>query len=83
MRLTIIPKDGTVIIDGEPYTNLDLSFIDSSVHAVQWYETQGEVELKDPATGSMTGHRTITDITEYQTAITLWETAKQDALNKA
>lgn len=82
MRLTIIPADGTVIIDGEAYSKLDLSSIDPTINAVQWFNTQGEVELKDPATGNMTGHRMITSIDEFQTAIDSWQVAKQNAMNK-
>ena len=82
MRLTIIPTDGTVIIDGKAYSNLDLSSIDTTVNAVQWYDTQGEVELKDPTTGNMTGHRLITSVDEFQTAIDLWQAAEQNAMNK-
>lgn len=79
MRLTIIPSDGTVIVDGEAYTGLDLTILDQSIHAVQWYGTQGEIEFKDPSTGNMTGHSTITTIDQFQSVIELWQTAKQIA----
>lgn len=47
MRLSIISIDGTVCIDGVCYLGLDLSWIPVDVHAVQWYNTYGEVEFID------------------------------------
>ena len=76
MRLTIIPVDGFVGIDGKGFGGLNLSFMDASVHAVQWYETHGEVEVKDPATGCMTTNEVITSIEVYQPAIDVWQAAK-------
>jgi hypothetical protein len=46
MRLTIIPEDGSVYKDNYSYSNLDLSFVPSNVHAFQWYDTYGEIEFK-------------------------------------
>ena len=46
MRLTITISDGTVIKDGMPIADLDLSFVDASIHALQWYDTYGEIEYK-------------------------------------
>jgi len=76
MRLTIIPIDGSVAIDGVGFGGLDLSFMDASVHAVQWYETHGEIEVKDPATGRMVSNEVITSIDAFQPAIDVWQTAK-------
>lgn len=76
MRVTIIPVDGSVSVDGVGFGRLDLSFIDPSVHAVQWYDTHGEVEIKDPVTGRMVANEVITSIDAYQPAIDGWQTAK-------
>jgi hypothetical protein len=76
MRLTIIPMDGVVILDEKVYRNLDLSFMDNTIHAVQWYGTYGEVEHKDPITGKMTANREIQSIEEFQQAIAVWQAAK-------
>jgi len=76
MRLIIIPVDGSVSVDGVGFSGLDLSFMDASVHAVQWYETHGEIEVKDPATGRMIENRVITAIDAFQPAISLWQAAK-------
>ena len=76
MRLTIIPDDGSVCVDGVGFPGLDLSFMDASVHAVQWYETHGEIEVKDPATGRMIANEVITSIDAFQPAIDVWQAAK-------
>jgi hypothetical protein len=76
MKLTIVPEDGVVTLDGESYANLNLSFLDPTIHAVQWYGTHGEVEHKDPVTGKMTANREIQNIDEFQQAITVWQAAK-------
>lgn len=49
MRITIIPSDKTIGIDGDFLLSIqqDFSWIPSNVHAVQWYETWGEVEYTD------------------------------------
>lgn len=79
MRVTIIPADGFVSVDSEGYSGLDLSFIDASVHAVQWYGGSGEVEIKNPVTGKMVENREITSLDEFQPAIDAWQ-AHKDAL---
>ena len=76
MRLTIIPIDGSISIDGEGFGGLDLSFMDASVHAVQWYGTHGEIEVKDPVTGRMVANEVITSIDAFQPAIDVWQAAK-------
>jgi hypothetical protein len=49
MKLTIIPSDKTIGIDGKFYLDIqeDFSWVPADVHAVQWYETWGEVEFID------------------------------------
>jgi hypothetical protein len=50
MRLTIIPIDSFVAVDGNSSRKpLDLSScnIPSNIHALQWYETKGWVEFND------------------------------------
>lgn len=47
MQLTIIREDGNVHENGEGYIRLDLSFIPANVIALQWKDTQGEVEYTD------------------------------------
>ena len=50
MRLTIVPVDGFVNVDGNPKVQpLDLSGcgIPADVHALQWYENRGWIEFRD------------------------------------
>lgn len=79
MRATIIPADGFVSVDGEGYSGLNLSFIDASVHAVQWYGASGEVEIKNVMTGKMIENREITSLDEFQQAIAVWQVQKDAA----
>ena len=76
MRLIIVPVDGAVSVDGKGFGGLDLSFMEASVHAVQWYETHGEIERKDPITGRMVANEVITSIEAYQPALDAWQAAK-------
>jgi hypothetical protein len=80
MRVTIIPSDGFVSIDGYGFSGLDLSGIDASVHAVQWYDTHGEVEVKDPVTRKMTANTEITSLEQFQAAIDIWNIRKEETL---
>jgi hypothetical protein len=75
MRLTIVPEDGFVSIDGKGFTNLDLSFLDTSIHAIQWYGAEGEIERKN-SQGKIISNEVITSILPYQLAIDKWNTAK-------
>lgn len=51
MKLTIVPDDSFVMIDGDnTHGPLDLSNcgIPEGVHALQWFETKGWIEFDDP-----------------------------------
>lgn len=76
MRVTIIPVDGFVSINGEGISNLDLSFMDQSIHAIQWYETDGELERKDNR-GRIISNETIISLEPYQVALDAWQVAKE------
>jgi hypothetical protein len=78
MRVTIIPVDGFVSVDGEGYGDLDLSFMDSDIHALQWYETEGELEIED-ARGRVIENRPIDSLEPYQPALDAWQAAKDEA----
>ena len=47
MRLTIIPIDDTVYVDGVSKGPLNLTRfnIPANIHALQWYETKGWIEF--------------------------------------
>ena len=78
MRVTIIPVDGFVSVDGEGYSGLDLAFMNSDIHALQWYETEGDIERKD-SRGRIVSNEAITDLTPYQPALVAWQAAKDEA----
>lgn len=46
MRVTIVPEECSVTIDGE-LAIIEMPVIDTSIHAVQWYGTNGTIEHKD------------------------------------
>jgi hypothetical protein len=46
MRITIIPEDHFVRCDDKTAFLSDWPFEDSSIHAIQWYGTWGEIEHK-------------------------------------
>ena len=43
MRTTIVPHDSLVLVDGKPKT-IDCTSMSPDIHAVQWYDTRGEIE---------------------------------------
>ncbi len=81
MKLTIIPHTQTVNVNGVSYSGIDLSFIDPTIHAVQWKETEGEIERWNPETEKIVANEPITDIAPFQQAIDLWNV--KDAEYKA
>lgn len=75
MRATIIPSDKVVTIDGFSLSGIDMTGIDQSVHAVQWYDTFGEVEIIG-ANGRMISNELIDSLSEYQSILEQFFTAK-------
>lgn len=77
MNITIIPIDRTVSIDGLTFNGIDLSFIPSNQHAIQWYNNVGEVEIKDD-NGRIVENQKIETFDFYQPAIDSWNIKKQE-----
>ena len=77
MRLTIIPSDGSVYVDGRGYTNIDLTWIPEiegkKVHAVQWMDDKGHVEFVGDAQNLQIG-----DLGLFEQAIGLWTEKKEE-----
>lgn len=74
MKLTIINEDKFVAIDEVGYEPLDMSSIDPTIHAVQWFEDLGWIEYK--AIGeNKPPNQTITSIEQFQTVINEWNLA--------
>ncbi len=78
-RLSIIPEDKCICIDGECYIKIqgDWSFIPSNVRAVQW-------KADDVVSGKIIAHVEYNDssvepllrLGNYQNAVTLWNDHK-------
>ena len=74
MKLTIIPIDGAVYKDGYSYSGLDLSSVPANVHALQWYETEGEIEFTGRPKPQ---NETITELPSWaNTCVAKWDEAK-------
>jgi hypothetical protein len=77
-RITVIKSDGFVAIDGEGYLKCDVSFLDDTVHAIQWYNTDGEIERKD-ARGRMVANDAITSLEPFESQIrAAWNAKKAE-----
>lgn len=72
-KYSIIPSDGFVSKDGVGYSGLTFS-IDSTIHAVQWDGTSGEIEYKQTADGKPE-NASFDDITDFQSAVDAWDAA--------
>lgn len=51
MKLTIIPGNGVVIVDGRRFENVPMASIGADVHAVQWFGASGEIEFANSESG--------------------------------
>lgn len=70
---TIVPSDSVVVIDGQAASGVDMTGIDPTIHAIQWYGllNEGVIEYSvDPNTGILPAQGSFTDPTTYQTQVT-------------
>jgi len=77
MKLTIVADDKCVGVDGKYFSPIDLSQLNSSIHAVQWYGEYGEVEYKTRFENGVLvkpANSLISDISPYQFAVDAWNT---------
>lgn len=65
MKLTIVPSDKVVCVDLVCYSGFDMSGVPLDVHALQWQNDQGEIELNN-------------NINEPITTLPLWATNLYD-----
>lgn len=72
MRITIVPVDKIVIIDGQPRINIDFD-IDPKIHALQWYETWGEVEYKQTPGQDYVHNKIVNSLDGFESALSAWE----------
>tara|TARA_R110002020_G_scaffold172416_1_gene362778 strand:+ start:1639 stop:1890 length:252 start_codon:yes stop_codon:yes gene_type:complete len=68
MRVTIVKQDETVTKDGVSHIEIDMSDLPNNVHAIQWYDTVGDVEYIDETQSEIVHIRNeeITDFSPYQ-----------------
>lgn len=73
MRITVIPQDKFIAIDEESLFNVreDMTWIPSNIHAIQWYETWGEIEYMDGKENEK-----IQDLGVYKKILTIFENEK-------
>jgi hypothetical protein len=69
-RITIIPIDKIAIIDGVAKQPLDY-VIDPTIHAIQWYDTWGEIEYISTREGKRQNEQ-FDDISQFQNVIDSW-----------
>jgi hypothetical protein len=79
MKITIVPIDKIIGIDGEFLLNIqqDFSWIPQNVHAVQWYETWGEIEYTDGSPNER-----IEELGIYEQAVGTYNNEKQRVENE-
>jgi hypothetical protein len=79
MKLTIIPSDKTIGIDENFINNVDLSTcaIPANIHALQWYETEGEVEFINNPDRTKPQNELISELPAWANAcVTKWNETK-------
>lgn len=78
MRVTIIPEDGLVIVDGVAMEGCQFD-IDPNVHAVQWDSEKPKTCKAELHNG---GSRHIESLDEFQPALDAWQ-ARKDEIKEA
>ena len=75
MRVTIVNPDGVVLVGGIA-RKVDLTGLSSAVHAVQWYDTIGEIEFEyDFVANTKAPNVRFTDFSPYQVFVNRWTAA--------
>lgn len=82
MRLTIIPSDTTVYVDGVAYSNIDLTWIPEidgkKIHALQWLDGTGHIEFVGPDQNLEITTLSLDGICNFEKAIDLWNEKKEE-----
>jgi hypothetical protein len=82
MRLTIVPIDSKISVNNTPYTGFDLSWIPEfngvKVHAVQWYDDHGQIELEDTSPNIV-----ISELGVFEQAVSQWEQKHNEQNNES
>ena len=73
MRVTIIVDDNVVLVQGHPNTVDCSALMTQNIHAVQWYDSWGEVEYAvDLASGNRPPNARISDFSPFQSFLDAW-----------
>jgi hypothetical protein len=79
MKLTIIPSDSAVYVDNLVMYDLDLSFVPSNVHALQWKVDLGWIEFVENADFSKPQNEIINELPAWaNSAYAAWVTKKAE-----
>lgn len=78
-KITIIPDDSLVMIDGRGFDGLDMTDLPSTIHAVQWYGEYGVIEYKTEENGVKPANERIASLDGFEAVIAAWETAREAA----
>ena len=65
MRLTIVPEDNFIRIDGDSINFDFTSLIDPTIHAVQWYGNKGQIEFKNTEEGEKPQNQFIENMDQF------------------
>jgi|GEM_PF-1321082 len=76
MKLTIIPDDQTVTIDGERFAIDCADLVAQRIHAVQWDGVRGHIEFRDADDGNKPANELIESVARFQPLIDAWHDAK-------
>lgn len=78
MKVTIIPADGFVSVNGEGYHGFDLSAFGASVNAIHWDGDKGVIELVDDQ-NKAAGQQPLATFDKYNHIVAQWG-QKRDAV---
>ena len=79
MKITIIPIDKHIRIDDNSLSQIkeDMTWIPTNIHALQWYDTFGEIEYNDG-----TPNEIIEELGIYEQALETFDAEKQRRLRE-
>lgn len=75
MRITVIRNDSLVSIDGETIKGINLDQLDKTIHAIQWYGEDGEIERVNER-GHIIANEKINSFVPYEWVIDAWQSVK-------
>lgn len=82
MRLTIIPSDSSVYVDGVCYHDIDLTWIPEIdgkiVHAVQWFDNKGHIEFVSRDENLEITKLKLDGVYDFEKAIDLWNEREEE-----